>query len=91
MRTKYAQMKHMGDTVIIECLHHRDLYHVLQDMTKFFVLTPEAHENLGVDYEYEIAIYNPDVKVNTPHGEIPTVWVANKEEFDISEDGAIYV
>lgn len=91
MRTKYAQMKHMGDTVIIECLHHRDLYHVLQDMTKFFLLTPEAHENLGVDYEYEIAIYNPDVKVSTPHGEVPTVWVASKEEFDISEDGAIYV
>lgn len=91
MRAKYAQMKHMGDTVIIECLHNRDIYQVLQDMTKFFLLTPEAHSNLGVDYEYEIAIYNPDVKLVTEHGDVPTVWVANREEFDIREDMAIYV
>lgn len=91
MKAQLAQMKHMGDTVIIECLHNRDLYHVLQDMTKFFLLTPDAHKNLGVDYEYEIAIYNPDVKLETEHGEVPTVWVAVKEEFDIMEDKALYV
>ena len=86
--TTYAQMKHMGDTAIIECIHNRDLYHVQQDMTYFFLLTPEAHRNLGVDVDAgEIAIYNPDVKVTLPNGDkAPTVWVALREEFDIITD-----
>lgn len=77
----------------LECVFARDIDIVLDDKRYFFVLSQHAHTNLGIDSKREILLYSPDLELQIPGTTTysATIWVADKNHFDIVEESEINV
>ena len=80
--TTFAKLREpeIGDA-FVECIYNRQMEKAVDPKLTFFVLSEEAHEKFGIEYDNgEMLIYSPKFE-----SDLSCAWVAQTIDFDFFE------